>query len=184
LPFIYGLLYYFSRRELKNLVHISGHIYESEHVSMPMVYGMFRSKIILPAKTMENEKNVDYLIAHENTHRRRHDNLWRFLALMVTSVHWFNPMIWICVKRFFEDMELACDEGTIRTMEEEERKQYAYTLLSYAKKDTKLYASSFGGSRIKVRIEHVVTYRNLTLVSILGFSVMFLILVVLLLSNQ
>ena len=81
-------------------------------------------------------------------------------------------------------MELACDEATIRKMEEGERKQYAYTILSYAKKDTNLYAASFSGSKVKARIEHVVTYRNLTFVSILGFSLMFLILGILLLSNQ
>lgn len=178
------ILYYFSGRELKKLVHIKEHIYECDRVSMPMVYGLFRPKIILPAKAMSEENRVGYLIAHENTHRKRHDNIWRFLAIIVASVHWFNPLIWLYVKSFFEDMELACDEGSIKKMGEEERKQYAYTLLAYAKKDAKLFAASFGGSRVKMRIEHVVTYRNLTVVSILGFSAMFLILGILFLSNS
>lgn len=178
------VMYYLSGREFRNLRLIRDDIYECEQVSMPMVYGLFQPKIILPAKVMSEDNNVGYLIAHETTHRKRHDNLWRFLAIMVACVHWFNPLIWLYVKKFFEDMELACDEATIRKMEEGERKQYAYTILSYAKKDTNLYAASFSGSKVKARIEHVVTYRNLTFVSILGFSLMFLILGILLLSNQ
>jgi beta-lactamase regulating signal transducer with metallopeptidase domain len=177
------ILYYLTGKELKKAIHLQDRIYESDRAFTPMVYGMIRPRIILPTGVIR-EDNISYLLAHENTHLRRHDNAWRFLAILVTCIHWFNPIVWLFLKKFREDMELACDEGTIRRMKVEERKQYAFTLLAYAKKETKLYASSFGGSKVKLRIERVVSYRNLTLVSTCGFCLLFLLLVVFMLSNR
>ena len=81
-------------------------------------------------------------------------------------------------------MELACDERTVRGLAEEERKQYAFTLLSYARKEMSMYASAFGSSKIKVRIERVVSYKRITVCSSIALSVLFCVLMIFLLSNR
>lgn len=178
------MLYWFTERELKHAVLIKERIYESNKISMPMVLGIIKPIILLPSGVFYDDKNVSYILAHEYIHLHRHDNLWRILSILVACLHWFNPMVWFMLTRYFEDMELACDEGALRKMRGEERSLYAEALLNYAKKGFRLHTSSFGGSRVRTRIERVISYRNITLISTLGFSLLFFFLVILLLSNS
>lgn len=112
---------------------------------------------------------LDFVVAHETVHRRRCDNLWRVLALLVCCVHWFNPIVWWSLKRFFEDMELACDEAVVRGLNAADRKNYAIALLSAAK-GRDLFVSAFGGAKLRVRVERVLSYRKLTLGAALCFA--------------
>lgn len=178
------ILYWITRREGKEAVYIKDRIYESNRISGPIVIGIIKPKILLPSGLRSEDKNVRYILEHEFTHLRRRDNLWRLISILIACFHWFNPFVWLFLARYFEDMELACDEGTLRRLKEGERHQYAETLLTYAKTGFFLHTASFGGSKVKVRIERVITYRNITFFSTLGLGLMFLILGVFLLSNR
>ena len=90
-------------------------IYVSDKITSAAVYGVFRPKIIIPKgyELRYELQNSDYVLAHESAHIRRKDNLWRIIAVISASIHWFNPFAWILLKKFLEETELACDEQVL-----------------------------------------------------------------------
>jgi beta-lactamase regulating signal transducer with metallopeptidase domain len=175
------IMYFLTKSELKKAVHITENIYTSPMISTPTVYGIISPKIIIPAAIAADQ--FTFVLAHEKVHIRRHDNIWRMAAILTACIHWFNPLIWWFLKSFLSDMELACDAAAIKKMNEEERKDYARTLLAFTKQSGTVFASAFGSSRVRIRIENVLTYKKLTLFSTLCFIGMGIIITFLLLTN-
>jgi beta-lactamase regulating signal transducer with metallopeptidase domain len=175
------IMYYLTKTELRKATHLRDNVYSSRLVDTPTVYGIIKPKIVLP-DGVEKEQLV-YILAHERVHIRRHDNIWRMLAILTACVHWFNPLIWWFLKAFLTDTELACDTAAVKRMKEEERKNYAKTLLAFASREKTVFASAFGSSKVRVRIENILTYRKLTLISTISFVGMGLMIAYLLLTN-
>ena len=173
-----ALLYVVTKSALKGAVHIKDNIYRSDKVLSPAVYGIIEPKIILPAGIAD----TDCILLHERVHVRRRDNLWRVLAVLTACVHWFNPLVWIFLKCFFADMELACDAGVLKKLDDDERKTYASALLACSAGKT-YYASAFGGAKTRLRIENILSYKKLTLVSGICFAVLFAAVAVTLITN-
>ncbi len=175
-----AMVYCVTLREIRGSRHLRENVYLSEMVTSPAVYGVFRPRIVLPAG-WEN-RDLTYVLAHENAHIRRKDNLWRLLAFAVTAVHWFNPLAWLYLKLFLGDLEQGCDETAIAPYGAAERKAYAHALLDCAGSKN-LFASAFGGARVRTRIENILSYRRMTWISLLGFSALVCAILITLLTN-
>lgn len=174
------ILYVSTKRELKNVIHLQDNVYISDKITSPATYGIIKPKIILPKSY--NKNDFKYILLHENAHIKRLDNLWRIIAIATTCVHWFNPLSWIFLKSFIENLELACDEGVLKLCTEKEKKAYALTLLNCAQSKT-LYASAFGGARIKTRIERILSYKRLSAIACIAFAVLSIAIGYILLTN-
>lgn len=175
------LLYGFSKAETENAVHLKENIYQTGRIRTPAVYGILHPRILLPAAVCG--KDIDYILAHERVHIKRRDNLLRMIAIVTACLHWFNPFVWIFIKYFFEDMELACDAKVIKNYSEIQRKEYAGALLAFASAKKAPFVPAFGSSKTKSRIENIVTYRHLTIVSFMIFSLLVSALAIVLLTN-
>jgi len=175
------IMYYFALSELKKATWLQDNIYESAMITTPTVYGIMKPKIVLPIGV--NKEQLKYILLHEKIHIRRHDNIWRMLGILIACLHWFNPFIWLFLRCFFQDSELACDERAIKNMNSEEKKNYARTLLTYNTSEKTVFASAFGSSKVKVRINSVLSYKKLTLFSSIYFVGMLLMVVFILLTN-
>ena len=162
-------LYAMTRMELRGAKPLRDGVWVSEKMTSPGLVGILRPRILVPPGM--GGKLLDYVEAHERVHKRRLDNLWRCAALLICCFHWFNPVVWFSLKLFFADMELSCDERVIRKLEPGERKDYALALLSVAKgKD--LFVSAFGGAKLRLRIERVLSYRRLTVGAAIAFAIL------------
>ena len=157
------VLYALTRAELKKAVRIRGNIYRSEMLLSPVLLGVFRPKIILPAGLDPNSPDGEMVLRHENIHRRRLDNLWRTLAVAIVCIHWFNPLVWVMLKAFFSDMECSCDEAAITKCGAEGRKAYVSALLRFAEDKRFALSTAFGRSGVRVRIANVLNYKRMTL---------------------
>ncbi len=176
------ILYLLSASELKKAEHIRENIYQGSMVDTPTVVGMLHPRIILPVR--ENPEYLEQVLLHERVHIRRRDNIWRMLAIFTACLHWFNPFVWFFLKSFMNDCELACDAKAVKHMKGEERKAYAYALLTLASKEKTVFSTAFGSSRVKVRIESVLSYRKLTAFSTVCFILMTVIIAFVLLTNK
>ena len=174
------ILYVITKSTLKDAKHTKGNIYISDKVLSPAVYGIFSPKIILPATV--STADINYILEHERIHIRRLDNLWRVIAVITSCVHWFNPLVWVFLKYFLTDMELACDAGVLKKLDEGGKKTYAAALLSCSAGKT-YYASAFAGAKTKLRIENILSYKKLTLASGMCFAVFFTIIVIAVMTN-
>jgi len=65
---------------------------ESPLVNTTLLVGALRPVIVLPCGITQEECLRD-ILAHELTHARRHDLLYKWFAAAVTSLHWFNPLM-------------------------------------------------------------------------------------------
>ena len=52
--------------------------------------------------------------------------------MIITSIHWFNPLIYIIRKEINHACELACDEFVIKELKPLERQEYGDTLITVA----------------------------------------------------
>ena len=175
-----AIIYFVTLGEVRDAKKLKNNIYISDKIKTPAVYGIIKPKIILPIEYQESELN--YILMHENAHIKRKDNLVRLLAFIIVCLHWFNPFAWLLLKLLYSDIELACDESVLSNCDETERKEYAYTLLSTAEK-TNVFAASFGGSKIRIRIENILSYKKISVFSIVAFSSLIIAICYVLLTN-
>lgn len=175
-----AILYMATKREIKDSRLLDQNVYLSEKIESPAVYGIIKPKIVLPASFADTDR--EYVLQHERTHIRRCDNLWRLIGVLLTAVHWFNPLSWLFLKVFLADLELACDEKAVSKYTDEERKEYARTLLNCVQ-NKNVFVSAFGGAKVRIRIENVLSYKQMTLVSSVGFALLIIAIIYTLLTN-
>jgi beta-lactamase regulating signal transducer with metallopeptidase domain/Leucine-rich repeat (LRR) protein len=84
----------------------------TSHVASPVLIGVWRASIIVPAQAEKvfDEPELRMMLAHELAHLKRHDLAWNWLPTVVTWLFYFNPLVWLMVRRWSEAQEAACDE--------------------------------------------------------------------------
>ena len=158
------IVYITTLHELRDAEPLDGGLWRSDKVTGPAVYGVFRPRIVFPAAGTVDE----YALRHERAHVRRLDNLWRMIAFVTAALHWFNPFFWVMLRIFLSDLELACDETALRGLDGEQRKSYALALVE-SSRSKDVFASAFGGARVRTRIERVLSYKGMTWFSAAAF---------------
>ena len=93
------------------------------------------------------------------------------LAFLTAALHWFNPLAWVFLKLYLSDVELACDESVLAGLPPDARGLYAHALLDTAQSKT-LFASAFGGARLRTRIEHILSFKKMTVLSAAAFGIL------------
>lgn len=174
------VIYFTTLHEMKGASRLHHNIYLSEKVITPAVYGIIKPKIILPVSY--KGKDIELIIQHEKTHIRRADNLWRILAFLIAAAHWFNPLCWLFLKLLLTDLELSCDECVLGKLGDNRAKEYALSLLEN-RQGTTVFASAFGGAKIRTRIENILSFKKLTRLSLTAFAILFALIFYVLLTN-
>lgn len=101
-----------------------------EGLSSTCLFGLFRPAIYLTPQAVSSPERLRHVLAHEMTHARHLDHIWTLLRGVCLAVYWFDPLVWIASAAARTDCELACDEGALAQLGEEERIPYGQTLLS------------------------------------------------------
>ena len=159
--FLYSAVSYWRlRRKVCEAVILRGNIYQSEKVCSPFVLGIIGPKIYLPYHM--DSREMDHVIAHEQTHIRRKDHWWKPLGFLLLTTHWFNPLMWLSYILLCQDIELACDEKVIRKMSNEQRADYTQALVACSV-DRRLITAcplAFGEIGVKERVKSVMNYKK------------------------
>lgn len=97
----------------------------------PSIIGIFNPKILITKDFLEQDYNTQkYIIMHELSHYKRKDLILNYILLFITTIHWFNPFIWLFFKKIRQDMELATDEIVLEKLESNEKKEYGMALIN------------------------------------------------------
>ncbi len=99
----------------------------------PMLAGLICPVLLLPDIQM-SEETLRYILLHELIHYKRKDILLKALALLVSCLHWFNPLMWYMLHLVERDTELACDEMAMEYLSPEEYKRYGQVILDAAER--------------------------------------------------
>lgn len=160
----YGVLHYRVRYAVKT----PDNVWESDRINSAFLLGYFKPRIYLPVGLPHSDRS--FILAHENAHRQRCDHWWKLLGMLCLSIHWYNPLIWLAYALLCRDIEVACDQQVIRTMELDQRKSYSFALLNSGKRLSGFlaYPVAFGEISLKSRVKNVLNYRKPTLWISLG----------------
>ena len=147
-------------RKVATAVLLRKNIYQSENVDSPFVLGIIKPKIYLPFRM--DSKDLAYVIAHEESHIRRKDHWWKPFGFMLLALHWFNPLMWLGYVLLCKDIELACDEKVIKTMDNENRADYTQALVACSINRRRIAACplAFGEVGVKARVKSVMNYKK------------------------
>ena len=103
---------------------------KQNYKKVPCIYGLFSTKILVTDQVLKkDEESLRYIFLHELAHYKRHDLILNKLLILITAVHWFNPILWFCFKQVRQDMELKADEMVLNKIQKSEEKDYAKTLV-------------------------------------------------------
>lgn len=104
-------------------------VYISEAVPTPCIFDFFRPAVYLTPDAAKDPRVRSHVLAHELTHYRHFDHVWSVLRSVCLILHWYNPLVWVAAKVSRADAELACDEGALARLGEDQRGDYGRTLI-------------------------------------------------------
>ena len=158
---LYALVSYLRlRRRVSVSLPIRDRIYLCDAISSPFILGVVKPHIYLPSGLDEVQRQN--VLAHEQAHLARRDHWWKPLGFALLAVYWFNPMLWLAYALLCRDIELACDERVIRTMDESAVKTYSTVLLacSMPRKAVITCPLAFGEVGVKERVRNALHYKK------------------------
>jgi beta-lactamase regulating signal transducer with metallopeptidase domain len=83
----------------------------SDMTSSPLVSGIWYPVIILPhSSSAWSSDRIRVVLLHELAHIKRGDCITQVMARLVCAAYWFNPLVWIAVRRMRVEQERACDD--------------------------------------------------------------------------
>jgi beta-lactamase regulating signal transducer with metallopeptidase domain len=104
---------------------------ESEMLSVPIMIGVRRPTILLPAADgrLWEEDELAAVLLHEVSHVARRDALSQRLALIHRAIFWFSPLAWWLERHLADLSEQASDEAALAGGVD--RTRYAEALLGF-----------------------------------------------------
>jgi beta-lactamase regulating signal transducer with metallopeptidase domain len=107
----------------------------NSYIGTPMLIGIISPCIVLPGGYyVKNgrKQELENIVYHELMHYKRKDLIYKWFTVVVTSFHWFNPLMLPIRHQISRSCELSCDEAVIRNMSVIQKQSYGETLLSMA----------------------------------------------------
>ena len=148
------------RRRVSVSLPIQENIYLCDAISSPFILGIVKPRIYLPSGLDEVQRQN--VLAHEQAHLARYDHWWKPLGFVLLAVYWFNPLLWLAYALLCRDIELACDERVIRTMDASAVKTYSTVLLACSMPHKAVISCplAFGEVGVKERVRNALHYKK------------------------
>jgi len=147
-------------------------VYVSEKVGSPCLVGLFRPAIYLTPECAASEETMRHVLTHERTHYAHKDHIWSVVRCICLCVYWFNPLVWVAAWFSRRDCELACDEGALKCLGEDQRIAYGKSLLdvvSHASAPAHLMETATAMNetkkQLKERVNFIVKKRKISLIA-------------------
>lgn len=105
-----------------------------DYKKVPSIFGILNPVILITEDTLkEDDTTIKYIFLHELSHYKRRDLVFNYILILVLSIHWFNPIIWLLFNKIRQDIELGTDELATKRLDKNERKEYGMTLINLIK---------------------------------------------------
>jgi bla regulator protein BlaR1 len=127
-------------------------------LTAPLIVGVFNPTLLLPNAAV-SEKQLHYILLHELTHLKRHDLLYKWFAMIVNAVHWFNPFAYFVARQINEACEISCDLSVTKGMSADEKNGYMNTivsLLSMNKEKSKLLTTAMASDKKQIKNRFII----------------------------
>lgn len=141
-------------------IEAKDNVMRCDEVRSPFIFGIIRPVIYVPSAM--DEETMALVVRHEKAHLARRDHWWKLLGYLLLTVYWFHPLVWVGYILFCRDMEMACDERVIHSMDNVGRAAYSQALLdcSSSKRTVSVCPLAFGEVGVKKRVTSVLRYKK------------------------
>ncbi|WP_238654447.1 M56 family metallopeptidase [Paenibacillus piscarius] len=136
----------------------------------PYISGLMRPWIFVPEQALREleASRLRHILAHELAHYKRRDMLWNLLGSIAATLHWFNPLMWLAIRRMKIDREVACDAYVLEVLGEEEAIEYGLTLVEFLKRLSRVrerrghlyFSNPHQRQQMRRRISMIQTFRK------------------------
>jgi len=127
-------------------------------ISSPMLGGLIHPCIVLPAEAAGwSAFQCESALRHELAHHRRRD-LPAFLFCRITAaILWFQPLVWIALRRLRVETEMAADDATISSLRPDAATAYAEALLRFCRRASArpLHLGITGSLPMQARLQRI-----------------------------
>jgi hypothetical protein len=161
-------------------------IHDSSDLTVPAALGPFRPLVVLPWDWREwDAAKLEAILAHEQSHVRRHDPAVQLLSAFHRALLWFSPLSWWMHNRIVRLAEEASDDAALAATKD--RVSYAETLLQFIERGMQathwegVAMARYGKADDRIHrildgtaISHGVTRFGLATILTLGAAVVFL----------
>ncbi|MGI6025776.1 MAG: M56 family metallopeptidase [Candidatus Scatomorpha sp.] len=108
-------------------------LYRSKELATPLTIGLFSGNrvVVLPERYYTDEE-LRLVLTHEAIHIARFDAVSKLGLVSMAAFCWFDPLVWLAMRKSAEDIELSCDESVTFGVSADERRRYADLILSSA----------------------------------------------------
>lgn len=154
------ILNWLSDQKIKRKIRVR----ESNAISSPLTFGILRPVILLPVHE-KNRQHLPLILHHEYEHILHFDSVRKLIMLLIVSLYWFNPFLWIMCFMYNNDIEYACDEAVIKTKGVNYKKEYSLLLVHSAKSKEghDLLSSYLSKNSMEERILLIMNFKKRTL---------------------
>jgi len=106
-------------------------VVETDGMDAPSVFGFVRPRLLFSQSVLEklSDQELRLVVLHELVHVQRWDACLNWLLILLQALHWFNPLVWLVMRRLRSDRELVCDAAVLRHLSVPERQVYGATLI-------------------------------------------------------
>jgi len=180
----YGTVSYFLlRRKVRVSIKGEQNVYFCDDVDSPFILGVIFPRIYVPSSM--SDEALRHVLAHERSHLRRLDHLWKPFGFILLALYWFNPLMWVAYVLLCRDIEAACDECVIKEMTDDAKKDYSRTLLDCSMHRRRIMACplAFGEVGVKARVKSILNYKKPAFWVIIAALVVTIVLSVCFLTN-
>lgn len=138
-------------------------IVQTGKITMPMVFGLKKTYIIVPFLNL-SEKEWYYILSHEAEHYY-HGDLWiKVIFELLSNVYWWNPLVYLLKRQVAKTLEIHNDLKITGSMNDEDQIEYLECLLKIAKQHKQLkldkMALSFGAGSMLVNRCHLIVEQD------------------------
>lgn len=133
---------------------VNANVLKSSHsMTAPLTIGLFSVRLILPNRKY-TEEQLRLIFRHELVHICKQDCWTKFFLDFCSALCWFNPLMWLAMKKCAADLERSCDEAVLTDADDKERMLYSELILQESAEEkgfTSCLSSSFQSLRYRLK---------------------------------
>lgn len=125
-----------TRRDRSNVTHLDGVPVLATDSLGPATFGVFRARVLIPRWVLAMPRDQQqYIVRHEDEHRKANDARLLFLASLMLIVTPWNIALWWQLRRLSLAVELDCDHRVVNALGNADK--YGELLLTIAEAATR-----------------------------------------------
>lgn len=105
-------------------------IYEVSAIHLPVQTGILHKSLFLPLEFHTSE--LKWLMRHMES--RGMEPLKRVILMVILSIHWFNPVMWLYYYLWSKDNEIHADERAVYHGNMMKRREYAQSIMNFRRR--------------------------------------------------